>query len=75
MELVGRYCRRVIVMDAGRILADGPARKVFADDETLRRANLRPPQVMRLFKMVPQLAQNNVLSVEEALEVFRGMGG
>jgi energy-coupling factor transport system ATP-binding protein len=75
MELVGRYCRRVIVMDAGRILADGPARKVFADDETLRRANLRPPQVMRLFKMVPQLAQSNVLSVEEALEVFRGMGG
>ncbi len=75
MELVGRYCKRVIVMDNGRILADGPAREVFADDEKLRCANLRPPQIMRLFKMVPQLLHYNVLSLEEAMEVFRGMGG
>ncbi len=75
MELVGRYCKRVIVMDNGRILADGPAREVFADDEKLRSASLRPPQIMRLFKMVPQLHHYNVLSLEEALEVFSGMGG
>ncbi|MEM4296770.1 MAG: ATP-binding cassette domain-containing protein [Nitrososphaerota archaeon] len=75
MELVGRYCRRVVVMDDGRILADGPTKQVFTAEDVLRKANLRPPQVMRLFKSVPPLSAHPVLSVDEAMEVLGGLGG
>jgi energy-coupling factor transport system ATP-binding protein len=75
MELIARYCRRVVVMSNGRILADGPTRQVFANEEVLNRAGLRPPQVMRLFKAVPQLASYPVLSVEEALKILSNRGG
>ena len=71
MELVGSYCRRVVVMDSGNIIADGPTRKIFSDKEIMAKANLRPPQIMSLFKDVPALSQLSVLSLEEALGVFR----
>ncbi|MDW8063949.1 MAG: energy-coupling factor transporter ATPase, partial [Candidatus Caldarchaeum sp.] len=58
MELVGEYCRRLVVMNDGRIVADGPTRRVFSDEEVLKTANLRPPQIMRLFKAVPWLSRH-----------------
>ncbi len=42
------YARRVIVLDRGRVVLDGPAREVLAREETLARCRLRPPEVVRL---------------------------
>ncbi|MFQ6098746.1 MAG: ABC transporter ATP-binding protein, partial [Armatimonadota bacterium] len=39
---------RVIVLDEGRILADGPTREVFGDRDVLDQAALRQPDIVRL---------------------------
>ncbi|HHU40511.1 MAG TPA: ATP-binding cassette domain-containing protein [Propionibacterium sp.] len=43
LPLALQACDRVIVLDAGRIVADGPPREVFADDDLLARHRLELP--------------------------------
>lgn len=40
MELVGRLCTRVLVLDGGSVVADGPAREILDDRELLERHGL-----------------------------------
>jgi energy-coupling factor transport system ATP-binding protein len=42
------YARRLIVVNQGRVALDGPARKVLAQEETLSRCGLTPPEVAAL---------------------------
>ncbi|HEX9420015.1 MAG TPA: energy-coupling factor ABC transporter ATP-binding protein, partial [Methylomirabilota bacterium] len=48
MELVAEYARWVIVMHDGRVLLDGPPRRVFSRVEELRISAISPPPVARL---------------------------
>jgi energy-coupling factor transport system ATP-binding protein len=48
VEVVARHADRVIVLDAGRIIAGGTPREVFAQRELLEGNGLRPPQAMDL---------------------------
>lgn len=48
LDFCAENAQRAIVMANGKILADGPASKVFGQTETLRRAALFPPQLVRL---------------------------
>jgi energy-coupling factor transporter ATP-binding protein EcfA2 len=41
---------RIVVMDAGRIVASGEPRETFADVHFLERHGIRPPQVAKLFR-------------------------
>lgn len=43
------FADRVIVMDSGLIIADGPPREIFADRELLERAGLEQPLPARLY--------------------------
>ncbi len=43
IEAAIRYSDRLLIMNSGRIIADGLPRKIAGDTETLKRANLRPP--------------------------------
>lgn len=45
MEVVADFAQRVIVMDSGRAIDDGPTFDVLRNSETLRKASLVPPQV------------------------------
>ncbi len=38
-----RYSDRLLIMNDGKIIADGPPRKITREIETLKKANLRPP--------------------------------
>ncbi|MDL0131900.1 ATP-binding cassette domain-containing protein [Halobacterium salinarum] len=48
LELAASWATRVVVLDDGGVIADGSPAAVFDDLEVLERANLRPPQVVRL---------------------------
>ena len=48
MEVVESYAERALVMAHGRLLDDGPVKKIFRDQELLKRASLLPPQIIEL---------------------------
>ena len=47
MQLVAEHAERMVVVDAGRIAADGATADVFADDALLERTGLRMPPLRR----------------------------
>jgi len=47
LDLVVEVCRRTIVLDRGRVTADGPTREILARGDVLARARLEPPQSLR----------------------------
>ena len=48
VRLLADVADRLVVLDAGRAIADDAPRAVFADGAVMRQAGLRPPQVTRL---------------------------
>jgi energy-coupling factor transport system ATP-binding protein len=48
LDFCAEHAERVIVMVDGRILADGPAAEVLARSQTLAKAAVIPPQLVRL---------------------------
>jgi energy-coupling factor transport system ATP-binding protein len=48
MWVAAEYARRTVVMDRGRVLADGPTREVFRQRDILAMAALKPPEAVRL---------------------------
>lgn len=48
MDLIAKYCKRVIVMGDGRILADGPTNRIFENREMLRQNDLEQPHITRI---------------------------
>ncbi len=47
LDMVLEVCRRVIVLDRGRVAADGPARELLADRELLERCGLELPLTLQ----------------------------
>jgi len=45
---VARYARRVIVVNDGVIIADGPTQEIMTDRELLASCHLTPPQIIQL---------------------------
>jgi energy-coupling factor transporter ATP-binding protein EcfA2 len=66
MNLVAERIPRTVVVNDGRILADGPTRRVLADAALLRTAYLRPPQVTRIAQQLTDLGLSpDALTVPE----------
>lgn len=64
MEVVADYARRVIVMNDGQVVDDGPTFQVLRRPETLTRASLVPPQMvgvsLELVRRDPALASTGL---------------
>lgn len=85
MEVVGDYARRVIVMNDGQVIDDGPTFEVLRRPETLARASLVPPQIpaisMKLVRRYPRLActpiatANTLDQMVAAIETVHAEGG
>lgn len=59
MQLVTEYAHRTVVLDDGRIVANGPTPEVFADAALIERAGLRLPPLRRALQGLsehPELA-------------------
>lgn len=52
VETTLRYATRLVIMSAGRIVADGPPRDVVKNTDLLRQARLRPPEALRIGRVL-----------------------
>ncbi len=72
VRLLADVADRLVVLDAGRTIADAAPRAVFADAAIMRRAGLRPPQVTRLALRLDGPARPwAALSVDEVAAALR----
>jgi energy-coupling factor transport system ATP-binding protein len=74
MDAVAQLCRRLLVLDRGRLVADGPIRAVFADTSRLAALGLGLPQVTQLAHRLRGRGlpvRPDVLTVEEARVAIR----
>jgi energy-coupling factor transport system ATP-binding protein len=65
MWVVAEYAHRAVVMRDGKVALQGTVREVFAEEDGLRDAALRPPHIVSFSNSMGY----PVLSVEEMLEV------
>jgi energy-coupling factor transport system ATP-binding protein len=69
IDFVAENFTRVVVMGQGQLLLDGPAETVLAQEETLNRTYVQPPQLARLAR---RLALDGVVyTVEGFLKTYR----
>lgn len=70
MDDLAGFAGRLLVLDGGRLEADGPAARLLADETFLAGHGLEPPLTVRLSRLLAEAAGTSVapaLSEEEAL--------
>ena len=71
MEDIAKLADNVIIMAQGKVAAQGSPRKVFAQDNLLRQAGLRPPQIAVMMQRLSAAGlpvNAHVLTPEEGLQ-------
>jgi energy-coupling factor transporter ATP-binding protein EcfA2 len=72
LDLTSKYASRVIIMDKGRILLDGPPKEILSSEEA-RLIGVGIPKVTRLYQILKEKGVNLSkvpLSADEATEVL-----
>ena len=60
VDFAYRFADRAVIFAGGRIIADGPVREVFEDDEVLNQANLKRPVLLEVYN---SLVSHHILEV------------
>lgn len=68
MQLVAEWATRIIVMDGGRIIADGNRETIFFDDAILKQAGIEAPSIHRMGRELYPEAQ--CFTIESFVERF-----
>jgi cobalt/nickel transport system ATP-binding protein len=72
MAWAARIAKRMVIMNSGRILADGSIRSVLAKNSILEKSRLRPPELAQLFNALYQkwdMGNRDIpLNIEEAMQ-------
>lgn len=78
MELVADYAKRLIVMRAGTIVADGPTFDILRDKAVCERASLVPPQIVDISQQLvarnPELAGTAIGQANTLHEMLPAIG-
>ena len=70
MEIVCRYCNRVLVMRRGKMLLDGTPAEVFSQPEELAKAYVQPTDITCIAQALDYMP-NDVISVDEFYSIFK----
>ena len=74
VEFVAECNPRVLLMREGRIIADGEARKILTEQDTLTLASIVPPQVAQIFLQLRSLGvSEDVIDIYEAQKILLEM--
>ena len=74
VEFVADCNPRVILMSRGRLVSDGPARRVLTDQEALSKASILLPQVSQLFHQLADMGlPGDVVDVQEAKKLIEDL--
>ena len=69
MEQVGKYAKRIVVMNEGEILFDDDAKKVFAKTKELEEVGLKAPAVSSIMNKLKEAGMDvdtSIINIEEA---------
>lgn len=69
MEVVSDFAECLVVMADGEIAAAGPTHDLFADESLMKRASMRPPQVVELANELAHTVSPRFLGLYEVLDV------
>ena len=69
---LARHCSRIVLLNQGQVVADGPRDEVLRQVETFRGLGLRPPELPALFHDLGQTALP--LTLEESVSQARSLG-
>jgi energy-coupling factor transport system ATP-binding protein len=73
MEITSDFARRVLDLNEGRLIGDGPVREIMRNRELLDRASLLPAQIPALAQMLgPDF--DNVFTVDDMVNELAGSG-
>jgi energy-coupling factor transport system ATP-binding protein len=74
VEFVAECNPRVLLMREGEIIADGEARKVLTDQDTLTQASIVPPQIAQIFLQLHDFnVRGDVIDIYEAQKILLEM--
>lgn len=67
MDVVARYAKRTIVLNEGKVIADGNTADVLADTATLNKSFVDTPQIIELSKLLMELGLKHIETDVELL--------
>jgi len=71
MWVVAKWTQRTVALSQGKVLIDGPTRKVLSETELLESTFVHPPQITRLSQRLSKYGTpKDVLMTEEFLPMF-----
>jgi energy-coupling factor transport system ATP-binding protein len=75
MQLVAKYAERVAIMVSSKLIAEGEPARIFRNNEVLRLAALRPPQVVELAESLEEYSPpESILTVDDFADWFEARG-
>ena len=71
LYLLPGQVERLVMLDGGRIIFDGPMNDAFYDRQTMNAAGLEPPQTVRFAEHIPSLADWRPLGADDLARIYR----
>lgn len=79
VDFAYRWAERVVVFDCGKILADGKTQDIFGQEQVLRQAHLKKPQMLKVYEVLLERgaiqAGSRPRRAEELADCMGGVSG
>jgi energy-coupling factor transport system ATP-binding protein len=71
VEFVAECKPRIVLMAQGKIIADGPIKKIITNEDALKKASVAPPEITKIFSLLKDRGfPRDILEVDEAIKVL-----